>query len=127
MDTTRHAVVNELVTKWGWSAETLAIWERAGFRCEYCGTDLLRSVDDYFFNAQLDHIVPESRGGKTEPENLALACKTCNFLKRDAVFDPGQGPPPRTLVPRIATAIRLLRSRKQSDLAAIRSLTDQLS
>lgn len=51
---------------------------RANFKCEYCDKDLLESVDSYD-SWQIDHIVPD---GNDDLENLALACKTCNFMKR---------------------------------------------
>jgi len=51
---------------------------RALFCCEYCGKNLLQSVDSYD-SWQIDHIVPD---GSRDPENLALSCKTCNFAKR---------------------------------------------
>lgn len=50
--------------------------------CEYCGRDLLESFNDYD-SWQIDHIYPSSQGGKHEYDNMAVCCKTCNFLKRD--------------------------------------------
>jgi 5-methylcytosine-specific restriction endonuclease McrA len=51
-------------------------------KCEYCDRDLLASFNDY--DAwQIDHVIPSSKGGKHEYENMAVCCKTCNFLKRD--------------------------------------------
>lgn len=32
----------------------------------------------------LDHFIPVSRGGRTEPGNLVPACKSCNSKKKDA-------------------------------------------
>ena len=50
------------------------------FKCEYCGRDLLASIEDY--DAwQLDHVVPTSKEGPDSFENLALCCKACNFMK----------------------------------------------
>lgn len=49
--------------------------ERSGFVCAYCGTS-----DGAF---EIDHIVPVSRGGQNDPENLCVACVTCNRAKRD--------------------------------------------
>src|SRR6185369_16267697 len=50
---------------------------RDRYRCQYCGvrgtpTDL-----------SIDHILPRSRGGRTAPENLCVACKPCNSRKGD--------------------------------------------
>ena len=51
--------------------------ERAGRVCEYC----LIHEDDTFFGCQVDHVISEKHGGKTEPGNLAYACAFCNRHK----------------------------------------------
>jgi len=43
--------------------------------CAYCSCDL--AVSDY----HIDHVLPLCRGGSNGPENLALACPTCNLRK----------------------------------------------
>ena len=50
---------------------------RAGNRCEYCGIH----EADTEYGCEADHIVSEKHGGKTELENLALACFFCNRNK----------------------------------------------
>src|SRR3954467_6101132 len=50
---------------------------RAGYRCEYCRTDL--QGHDY----ELDHINPRALGGDDSEANLALACRRCNRNKGD--------------------------------------------
>lgn len=50
---------------------------RAGFRCEYCLLPA-RSQSGTF---PVDHILPQSREGETESENLALSCPHCNDHK----------------------------------------------
>ena len=63
----------------GWAPE---VGERAGYKCEYCDRDMLKSVDD-FVSWQHDHIIPWSAEGKDEIENIALSCSVCNVqLKR---------------------------------------------
>lgn len=50
---------------------------RAMGRCEACGVSaLIRALE-------VDHIVPRSRGGSNEPENLQALCSTCNLQKLD--------------------------------------------
>ena len=44
--------------------------------CGYCGKP----------GETMDHIVPRSRGGKTEWENLVWACKQCNSRKADKLL-----------------------------------------
>jgi len=51
------------------------IIERDFFSCRYCGRQLEKS------EIHIDHIVPYSLGGKTEIDNLAVACFTCNIKK----------------------------------------------
>ena len=45
--------------------------------CAFCGCEL---ADE---DITLDHIIPFSKDGKDEPENMALACKSCNVQKAD--------------------------------------------
>jgi hypothetical protein len=51
--------------------------ERAKNLCEYC----LIHEDDTHFGCQVDHIISEKHGGKTEAANLAYACTFCNQFK----------------------------------------------
>ena len=51
--------------------------ERAEAACEYCLTPELIS----FAGHQIDHIIAEKHGGRTETDNLALACVLCNKYK----------------------------------------------
>lgn len=54
------------------------VTERARGRCEYCQTQQVIVV-----SMEIDHIVPESAGGETTPDNLCLACVGCNGFKLD--------------------------------------------
>lgn len=49
----------------------------AGNRCGYCLTD--ERITGH--RPTIDHIIPEAKGGKTEEENLWLACISCNQFK----------------------------------------------
>jgi hypothetical protein len=51
--------------------------ERAKGFCEYCGSD--SDFSDSPFD--VEHIVPISKNGKTEIENLAFSCHGCNLYK----------------------------------------------
>ena len=51
--------------------------ERAGNRCEYC----LIHEDNTYVGCHVDHIIAEKHGGRTELDNLALACAFCNRAK----------------------------------------------
>lgn len=63
--------------------------ERAVNRCEYCG--LSQEGQEAAFH--VDHVHPESLGGQTESENLALACVSCSLRKaaRVRAADPTTG------------------------------------
>lgn len=51
------------------------VWIRDKGACQYCGrTVLLRQFT-------LDHVLPRSRGGKTEWGNIVAACDPCNQKK----------------------------------------------
>lgn len=50
------------------------VFERDGGHCSYCGADVSESF-------HIDHAVPVAYGGGNDPDNLALACATCNLSK----------------------------------------------
>lgn len=50
------------------------IFKRDGFRCQYCGLD--SSSPDTVL--EVDHIVPSSKGGTHEDDNLITSCFSCN-------------------------------------------------
>ena len=49
------------------------VFLRDGGECQYCGNRA----------ESIDHIVPRSRGGRHEWENVVAACRRCNTTKRD--------------------------------------------
>ncbi|MGV2390826.1 MAG UNVERIFIED_CONTAM: HNH endonuclease [Microcystis novacekii LVE1205-3] len=53
------------------------VYERAKGCCEYC---LIPDVAT-FAPHEIDHIIAEKHGGRTEAENLALSCTLCNKYK----------------------------------------------
>jgi hypothetical protein len=60
------------------------VYERSGFKCVYCGIDGSRDFETFFTaNFSVDHVKPKSRCGTNAPENLVLACHSCNLYKRD--------------------------------------------
>jgi 5-methylcytosine-specific restriction endonuclease McrA len=50
-----------------------AVFARDGHRCQYCD----RAAEN------VDHIVPRSRGGLHEWENVVASCRACNARKED--------------------------------------------
>ena len=53
--------------------------ETARFRCGYCLTSQ-RIIGPL---REIDHIIPEARGGTSDEANLFLACPMCNSRKAD--------------------------------------------
>jgi hypothetical protein len=72
---------------------------RAGERCEYCRV----SAAAYAVPFQIDHVIALQHGGRSELENLALACFHCNLHK---------GPNIGSLDPESATLVALFHPRK---------------
>jgi 5-methylcytosine-specific restriction endonuclease McrA len=56
-----------------WQELREIVLKRDGYKCRICGS-----------TSQLDvaHIVPLSRGGKSEPNNLKTKCKRCHSKER---------------------------------------------
>ncbi len=51
------------------------IYARDKYRCQYCGQKFPSEELTY------DHVIPRSRGGKTEWENIVTCCVNCNRRK----------------------------------------------
>lgn len=66
-----------------------AVRLRAQGRCQYCL--MHESLQGATFH--VEHIIPQSKGGESALENLALACPGCNLHKADrtAAADPVTG------------------------------------
>ena len=50
---------------------------RDAHRCQYCDVMVGKSA------STIDHVVPKSRGGKTDYKNCVACCKSCNNAKGD--------------------------------------------
>lgn len=58
-----------------WITLRFTIMQRDGFRCLLCG---VAAKDDPDVRLEVDHIIPRSRGGTNDPENLWTLCHACN-------------------------------------------------
>jgi len=75
--------IGEVIYTFGFGRRRVSRWERLrqfifdrdGRHCTYCGA--AAAV------LHCDHIIPASRGGTSEPDNLTTACKRCNLSKHD--------------------------------------------
>lgn len=56
------------------------VYRRDGYECVYCGEDDSRTFT-------LDHVVPQSKGGKDSWDNLVTACRKCNLEKADLTLE----------------------------------------
>jgi 5-methylcytosine-specific restriction endonuclease McrA len=56
----------------------LALIQRDGYKCAICGT---------IENLSIDHIIPLSKGGSDEIENLRILCRTHNSEKGDKIIE----------------------------------------
>jgi hypothetical protein len=65
--------------------------ERAQGCCEYCQSQASLSMSPF----SVEHITPQSAGGETKLDNLALACQGCNGHK----YDKEEGVDPVTGLP----------------------------
>lgn len=72
-----------------WDEVFQQVAARAEQRCEYCR--MHQSLQGATFH--VEHVTPNSRGGSDDPDNLALACPSCNLHKSDrvAAIDPESG------------------------------------
>ena len=53
-----------------------AVFARDGHRCQYCN----RAAEN------IDHVVPRSRGGPHEWDNVVASCRSCNSRKEDRLL-----------------------------------------
>lgn len=58
-----------------WAAIRAFVFDRDDYRCKYCAQRGGR--------LECDHVIPVSRCGSNDPENLVTACFSCNRSKRD--------------------------------------------
>ncbi len=113
-----------LTTRYRYGTEMVDIAWRAKFRCEYCDKDLLRSVDDYEWNWEREHVVPTSRGGSDLLQNWALACRTCNQIKGawDPREDAGGSDDRDQLVAAARAHVQARRAERMTELEHVRAL-----
>lgn len=53
------------------------VFLRDGHKCQYCDIKITEDT------ASLDHVIPQSKGGRGSWDNLVTACKLCNSKKGD--------------------------------------------
>lgn len=70
-------------------------------KCHWCGDPLTSET------ATLDHLIPASKGGKTDRRNTVIACSRCNQDKAD-MFHKGQyhANTPRSSIRKLISSMR---------------------
>jgi 5-methylcytosine-specific restriction endonuclease McrA len=56
------------------------VYKRDNYECVYCGCSQVKTLT-------LDHVIPQSKGGKNSWDNLVTACKRCNSEKADLTLE----------------------------------------
>lgn len=56
-----------------------SIYKRDGYRCRICG------ISELHAKLEIDHIIPISKGGKSEYDNLQTLCHRCNTEKGNKI------------------------------------------
>lgn len=56
------------------------ILERDNYTCQQCGNSVYKEPN---LLLEIDHIIPVSKGGTSEPQNLQTLCWRCNRSKSD--------------------------------------------
>lgn len=65
-----------------------AILDRDNWKCQICGIkvhDKIKGNWNTPNKAHIDHVIPVSKGGDGEPNNLVTLCRTCNLSKHDKI------------------------------------------
>lgn len=65
----------------GDGAELVALMERFGGRCWYCGCRLTHGAI-VGSSITREHLLPKARGGGNEASNIVAACRSCNVRKQ---------------------------------------------
>ena len=58
----------------------MGVFRRDNWTCQYCGKKGNRKT------LTIDHVIPKSKGGKTDWNNLVVSCSSCNTKKGDELL-----------------------------------------
>ena len=73
-----YKYVNQIIQKVPLSREN--VYRRDNFECVYCGDNNRKTLT-------LDHVIPQSKGGKDTWDNLVTACRRCNSEKSNLTLE----------------------------------------
>lgn len=80
----RQKTSNKIATKKSRYVSTsvrVDVFKRDNFRCVFCGLTSGQT------QLQIDHIIPVSKGGSNQIDNLQTLCVDCNRGKSDRILD----------------------------------------
>lgn len=66
--------------------ERRELLDRDNWTCQSCGIKVHDEKSNNKTKAHIDHIIPISKGGHSEPSNLQVLCRTCNLSKSDKLI-----------------------------------------
>lgn len=100
-----------------YNAENIKMYVRARDRytCQYCGVRFPRQLE-------VDHIIPQSQGGPTTPDNLVASCHDCNQNKGNLSAAQFGHPEVQERVKRSLKAAAHTQSGKTATLAALQEI-----
>lgn len=64
-------------------AQKIKMLEKSKYRCCHCGKSI--DIDNDF---SVEHVIPISKGGTNEADNLIALCNRCNSIKGNMVYNP---------------------------------------
>ena len=67
--------------------DPVKVFDRDGWRCKLCGVHVRRMKTYHPWRAHADHVIPLSKGGAHNMENMQTLCQSCNLSKRDSLPD----------------------------------------
>ena len=79
----KETYIRTLRTRIEWRQWREKVFKRDDYSCNICGNE----KDDV--PLEIDHIIPISKGGTDEMDNLQTLCKDCNIGKSDRIVDYG--------------------------------------
>lgn len=108
------------------------VFKRDDFTCRYCGRKTPRVV------LEIDHVIPVSKGGTDDQENLVTSCWECNRGKSDVSLDSIPADPDlhdRTVLmlekelqlAEYNAVMERIREREEEDLDDLHSYWDELA
>jgi 5-methylcytosine-specific restriction endonuclease McrA len=89
------------------------IFERDGWRCWYCGTELPKGAARFDKAGTFDHLLPLSRGGDSTEANLVAACRSCNSQKGSKTVEEYRSWIAETLTPQGRALVHLQNAIKE--------------